>query len=81
MLAKTRRCAAPGQPPELLDLLDVVREKAAATAAAAYNDDAFYKVWPRAALPSACSRSRVIVLYEHSILEYSTGRVGDSPAF
>ena len=70
----------PGQPPELLDLLDVVREKAAATAAAAYNDDAFYKVWPRA-LPSACGRSRGIVLCGSSILEYSTGCVNDSPAF
>ena len=71
----------PGQPPELLDLLDVVREKAAATAAAAYNDDTFYKVWPRAELPSACGRPRVIVLYGRSILKHSTGRVGDSPAF
>jgi hypothetical protein len=43
-LPKRGGARPPGQPPELLDLLDVVREKAAATAAAAYNDDAFYKV-------------------------------------
>jgi tetratricopeptide (TPR) repeat protein len=32
-----------GTPPELLDLLDVVREEAAVTDAATYNDDSFYK--------------------------------------